>query len=65
MCLPKPVTTVGRGEAEDTAGSEAKHCGNSALGARYDWKSQHTMNFSRPEKTELGATHGLKVPGRS
>lgn len=23
------------------------------------------MNFSRPEKTELGITHGLKVPGRS
>lgn len=34
--VPKPVTTVGRKEAEDTAGSEAKLCGDSALGARYE-----------------------------
>lgn len=59
----------GRREAEDRAGSEAKHCGNSALGAMHGWKSQHTMNlnrgFSRPKKTELGTTDKLKLPGRS
>lgn len=59
----------GRREAEDRAGSEAKHFGNGALGAMHGCKSQNTMNlhrgFSRPEKTELGTTDKLKLPGRS